>query len=88
MHTQQVTAAKLATSYPQAAPALETALLPGAWLRECLTPLLRCKLATSGGPCAREARLLTDGERLRRRVQLPALVKLVEGREFSGGECS
>ncbi|GBF99247.1 hypothetical protein Rsub_11772 [Raphidocelis subcapitata] len=83
----QITAAKIAAGAPGAEPALEALLLPGTWLRECLSPLLRCKLETSGGACERETRLLSDWARVRRRVQLPSLVKLVEGRDFArGGE--
>lgn len=81
----QVTAAAAAAAHPQLAPALETALLPGAWLRECAAPLLRCHLQQQGGDaCARERRLLFDGERLRRRAQLKQLVALVGGGDLAG----
>ncbi|KAI8472951.1 MAG: hypothetical protein J3K34DRAFT_457547 [Monoraphidium minutum] len=82
----QVTAANIAEYVPEAAPYAAAALLPGAWLREAVTPLLRCRLASRGGECAREQRVLWDFERVRRRVQLPNLVKLVTSKDFRGGD--
>jgi hypothetical protein len=80
----QITAAKLASLHPSASPALEAALLPGTWLRECVTPLLRCRIAAGApGGCEREERQLFDLARARRRAQLPSLVKLLEGPDIA-----
>jgi len=81
----QVMCGKLAGQYPEAAPALETALLPGTWFRESLGPLLRCKMETGGGACEREQRLLLDVGRLRRRAQLASLTKLIQSSDFARG---
>ncbi len=82
---QKVTAAKLADQFPSSAPALETLLLPGAWFRESFAPFLRCRIGTSGGACEREQRVMFDVARLRRRVQLPALTKLIGSKDFAKG---
>lgn len=83
----QVTAANVVAHFPAAAPAMEAALLPGAWFREALTPLVRCHFAGApGSDCDREQRLLFDFERVRRRVQLQTLVKIVQSPDFRGAE--
>lgn len=51
----QMAAANAANAFPDAAPALEAALIPGAWMRESLSPFLRCvhACAVSLHGCAR-----------------------------------
>lgn len=78
----QITAATFADRWPQVTPYAENVLGPGAWVREAVTPLLRCKFVSRGGPCERELSNLWDMQRVKRRVQLPTLVKVVTSPDF------
>eukprot|EP00879_Flechtneria_rotunda_P018376 GHRR01019275.1.p1 GENE.GHRR01019275.1~~GHRR01019275.1.p1 ORF type:complete len:194 (+),score=38.65 GHRR01019275.1:218-799(+) len=74
----QVTAAQVAKTFPSTRPVLEYALLPGGWMRENLTPYIRCMFKTSGKACRSERAKLTDLQHAQRANNLPVLVKLLD----------
>eukprot|EP00882_Tetradesmus_deserticola_P011014 GHRQ01011649.1.p1 GENE.GHRQ01011649.1~~GHRQ01011649.1.p1 ORF type:complete len:177 (+),score=43.51 GHRQ01011649.1:1000-1530(+) len=74
----QVTAANLAKTFPDRAPMLQYALVPGGWMREALSPLVRCLyLSGAKGPCSAERARLFDLQHIIKANNLPLLVELL-----------
>lgn len=74
----QVTAANLARNFPDFDEAVELLLVPGGWLRDSLSPYLRCQFQTSGrGPCASYAAKLHDLAHVKRSNNLKLLVNIL-----------
>jgi hypothetical protein len=75
----QVTAANLAKNFPDHAPMLQYALVPGGWMREALSPFIRCQYLSSGkGPCTAEKARLSDLQHIMKANNLPLLVELLQ----------
>jgi type III secretory pathway component EscS len=75
----QVTAANLAKTFPDHAPMLQYALVPGGWMREALSPFIRCQYLSSGkGPCTAEKAKLFDLQHIIKANNLPLLVELLQ----------
>jgi len=75
----QVTAANLAKQLPQAFHYIDDTLVPGGWVRESLSPYIRCQFKSGGkGPCVKERQRLFDMEYVRNGTNLPLLVELLE----------
>lgn len=75
----QVTGANLVRNFPALAEPAEMLLLPGGWVRESLSPFLRCQFNTSGkGPCGIYAARLADIAYIKKVNNLPMLVKLLD----------
>lgn len=74
----QVTAANLARTFPGAADAVALLLVPGAWVREAVSPLIVCNFRSHGrGPCDLQRGRLWDLDYVLRGVNLPLLVQLL-----------
>lgn len=79
MSPMQVTAANLAKQLPQAFHYIDDTLVPGGWVRESLSPYIRCQFKTGGkGPCDTERQRLFDIQYVRNGTNLPLLVELLE----------
>lgn len=79
MSPMQVTAANLAKQLPQAFHYIDDTLVPGGWVRESLSPYIRCQFKSGGkGPCVKERQRLFDMEYVRNGTNLPLLVELLE----------
>jgi hypothetical protein len=79
----QVTTANLARTLPQQQHIIEWLLIPGAWTRESLSPLVVCKLQTKGGACKQQQTRLLDLDYVRRGANLPLIVKLLDSGELA-----
>ncbi|WIA12603.1 hypothetical protein OEZ85_006260 [Tetradesmus obliquus] len=75
----QVTAANLAKTFPDHAPMLQYALVPGGWMREGLSPFVRCQYLSGGkGPCTEQTARLFDLQYIMKANNLPLLVELLQ----------
>lgn len=75
----QVSAANLARQFPQAFHYIDDVLVPGAWVRESLSPYIQCQFKTGAkGPCEQQRSRLFDLQYVRNGTNLPLLVELVE----------
>eukprot|EP00878_Enallax_costatus_P047230 GHUV01057676.1.p1 GENE.GHUV01057676.1~~GHUV01057676.1.p1 ORF type:complete len:165 (-),score=33.79 GHUV01057676.1:178-672(-) len=75
----QVTGANLVRNFPALAEPVDMLLLPGGWMRESLSPFLRCQFKTGGkGPCGTYAARLADIDYIKKTNNLPMLVKLLD----------
>ncbi|KAF6253489.1 hypothetical protein COO60DRAFT_1703790 [Scenedesmus sp. NREL 46B-D3] len=75
----QVTAANLAKTFPDLAPMLQYALVPGGWMREALSPLIRCRyLSGVKGSCTAEQARLFDLQHIIKANNLPLLEELLQ----------
>jgi hypothetical protein len=73
----QVSAANLARQFPQAFHYIDDVLVPGTWVRESLSPYLRCQLM-SKDPCDKQKQRLLDIQYVRNGTNLPLLVELLD----------
>lgn len=75
----QVSAANLARQFPAAFHYIDDVLVPGAWVREALSPYLKCQFKTSWkGPCEQQRAHLSDLSYVRNGTNLPLLVELLD----------
>jgi hypothetical protein len=75
----QVTTANLAKTLPDHAPMLQYVLVPGGWMREGLSPFIRCQYQSGGkGPCTTEKARLFDVQYIKKANNLPLLVELLQ----------
>lgn len=75
-----VAGANLAKQYPQIMPYVDDVLVPGAWVRESLSPYIACQFKSGGkGPCEKERSHLLDLQYARNGTNLPLLVELLQG---------
>jgi hypothetical protein len=80
----QVTTANLAKNFPDHAPMLQYALVPGGWMREALSPFIRCQYLSSGkGPCTAEKARLFDLQHIIKANSMPLLVELLQSNTLS-----
>lgn len=75
----QVTAADFVRRFPDINQAVQLLLVPGGWMRDSLSPFLRCQFQTSGkGPCGTYVAQLHDLEHIKKSNNLPMLVQLLD----------
>lgn len=72
-----VSAANLAKQYPQYHHYIDDVLVPGAWVREALSPYIKCKI-NGQEPCTKQRARLFDLQYVRNGTNLPLLVELLE----------
>lgn len=75
----QVSAANLARQFPAAFHYIDDVLVPGTWVREALSPYIKCQFNSGGkGPCEQQRARLGDLQYVRNGTNLPLLVELLE----------
>jgi len=81
----QVSAANMANTFPASRDAMEAVLLPGAWVRDALSPYIRCKYKSNfKAPCNLEYGRMFQRDYVGATANLQLLQRIIKSRDMKG----